>query len=68
MNMIVLTAEEADQVRGISSPGAALEPRDLGDGRFVLPPEVLTDPAHDDKWETLRGFPIEDVTFPQPID
>lgn len=68
MRMIILTAEEADQVRGLSSPGAALEPRDLGDGRFVLPLEVLDDPAHAEKWETLATFPVEDVTMPQHID
>lgn len=52
--MIVLTAEEADKVRGRSprDAGCALDPVQLMDGRYMLPPEVLDDPAHDD----VRGF------------
>ncbi|MEW6121376.1 MAG: hypothetical protein AB1698_02090 [Pseudomonadota bacterium] len=44
---ILLSAAEADGVRGPTSPGAALMPMPLPDGTaFVLPGAVLDDPAH----------------------
>jgi hypothetical protein len=43
---IVLSSEQAAQVRGKSPPFAALEPVAVNDGRFVLPVAVLEDPAH----------------------
>lgn len=56
--MILLTPAEADQVRGLSTPWAALQPRELTDGNFILPLSVLTDPAHAAKAEFLRSLPI----------
>ena len=45
--MIVLTQAQANQVRGETTDGNALEPVMLADGvSYVLPEEVLTDPAH----------------------
>lgn len=57
--VIVLTAEQADAVRGLSTvaPHAALEPVPLADGRFMLPVEVLSDPAHADKRDLLAPLP-----------
>ena len=47
MTHIILTKEEADKVRGITTPGHALDPVPLADGAsFILPLEVLSDPAH----------------------
>lgn len=48
--MIILTAAQATQVRGISPtvPSAGLWPVPLTDGTFMLPEAVLTDPAHAD--------------------
>jgi hypothetical protein len=43
---IVLSQEQAEQVRGKSTPFAALEPRKIEDGRFILGTQVLDDPAH----------------------
>lgn len=44
---IILTAEEAEAVRGPTAPGAALEPVTLVDSeRFALPEAVLADPDH----------------------
>lgn len=46
---IILTAAQADEVRGPTAPGAALEPALLADGvTYVLPAAILADPAH---WE-----------------
>lgn len=60
--MIVLTATEAEQVRGGSSAGAALEPVALADGvTFVLPEAVLDDPAHADKHNMLLGLPRREI-------
>lgn len=43
---IVLTAAQADQVRGLTKKGHALAPAPLNDGTFALPMSVLDDPAH----------------------
>lgn len=59
--MIILTAEQADAVRGPTSPGAALDPIALVDGTFVLPIEVLADPAHQSKWADLNALPTREV-------
>jgi len=67
--MIVLTASEADAVRGASGAGAALEPVALADGvTFVLPEAVLTDPAHAAHRDYLLGLPrraIDASEWPQ---
>lgn len=44
--MMILSADEAKQVRGPSGPMASIEPVALTDGRFILGDEVLDDPAH----------------------
>lgn len=58
---LVLTAEEAEKVRGRSTKdaGCALVPAPLKDGRFILGPEVLDDPAHDDVRDFLASLPRE---------
>jgi hypothetical protein len=69
--MILLTADEANQVRTSPLEGEeydyhALEPRELKDGNFVLPVEVLDDPAHAQQHDFLVELPqIED---PKPED
>jgi hypothetical protein len=57
--MIILTAAQAAQVRGISpiDAGAALEPVALRDGTFYLPDEVIDDPAHADVKALLQACP-----------
>ena len=56
--MIVLTAEQADAVRGVTGQGAALEPVALADGvTFALPEAVLSDPAHTEHRDYLLGLP-----------
>lgn len=55
---IILTAADADLVRGETSPGAWLEPVALANGAtHVLPVRVLDDPAHEAKWATLAALP-----------
>lgn len=56
--MILLTVSEADQVRGPTAPNHALAPRELADGNFVLPVEVLDDPAHEQHHAFLNNLPI----------
>lgn len=52
---IILTPEEADAVRGKTSPWTALDPVPLADGRaFVLPSRVLNDRAHESKRPALQ--------------
>ena len=45
-HLIILTAAEADKVRGKSFPMAAIDPIALKDGTFMLPIAVLADAAH----------------------
>ena len=61
--MIVLTAEEAEKIKGRSPKdgGCALDPVPLKDGRFMLGEEVLDDPAHDDVRELLSSLPRSDI-------
>lgn len=64
---IILTKEEADKVRGITTPGHALDPVPLADGvSFILPLEVLSDPAHakalaDHKTDQARPVDLTDA-------
>jgi len=55
---IVLTAEQAAVVRGVSpvAKWAAIEPVALSDGGFIINEEVLTDPAHNSKTRTLTAL------------
>lgn len=58
--VIVLTAAEMEKVRGRSpvKDGCEIDPVALKDGRFMLGPQVLDDPAHDDVREFLRSRPL----------
>lgn len=57
--MIILTSQQAAQVRGISPTVsyAALDPVPLRDGTFMLPEEVINDPAHADVKALLQSCP-----------
>lgn len=60
--MIVLTAEQAEEVRGPTATGAALEPVALADGvTFVLPEAVLDDPAHAGRRDYLASLPRRNI-------
>lgn len=60
--MIILTASQADQVRGETGAGAALDPVALADGvTFALPEAVLSDPAHASRYEFLSGLPTREI-------
>ena len=61
MLVLILTPELAEQVRGSSAGGAALEPRPLADGTFALPARVLADPAHAERHATLRHLPTREA-------
>ena len=64
MDVIVLTAAEADQVRGpsVTVESAALAPVALTDGRFILSIMVLDDPAHAAHRDFLAGLPQADLS------
>lgn len=68
--MIILDATQADHVRGPTGPNAYLMPIALADGvTWVLPVEVLADPAHAVHHDYLAALPTRDVLpeeFPQP--
>jgi hypothetical protein len=59
--MILLTLDEANEVKGPSDPMHALYPTELKDGNYVLPVAVLHDPAHAIHHDFLVMLPqIED--------
>lgn len=69
---ILLTAEQADYVRGLSEtvPSAALNPVERQGGVFILGVDVLADPAHESHWVYLAALPrmdSDDPEFPPPI-
>lgn len=59
--VIILTADEAEKVRGRSPKdrGCAVYPVPLKDGRCFIGLEVLDDPAHDDVRDFLAAMPRE---------
>lgn len=62
MDMLVLTAGEAEAIRGETSPGHVLNPIVLTDGRYVLPLAVLDDPSHSQAWPYLAAHStVEDI-------
>jgi len=65
MNMIYLTAEQADTIRGVYDNIYALDPIACADG-FVLPVSVLASTAYDSVHAVLASCPIIEVTFTAP--
>lgn len=62
MTLILLTSEQADQVRGLNADGTAeLDPRETSGGMFVLGAQVLIDPAHAAHHALLAACPLVDV-------
>jgi hypothetical protein len=59
--LIILTAAEADSVRGKSSSMAAIEPVALKDGTFILNVTVLADPTHAEHLSKLINLTKSDV-------
>ncbi|RKK04821.1 hypothetical protein EBE87_20280 [Pseudoroseomonas wenyumeiae] len=58
---IILTADQAEAVRGPTAPGAALDPRPLQSGAWALPVRVLLDPAHEMHHALLGDLPVREV-------
>ena len=68
---IVLTADQAAQVRGPALPPYALEPIERQGGVFILPADVLDHPAYEMHAEILAALPrldSADPSFPAPLD
>lgn len=62
MKFIILTQEQADQVRGESLIPVELE------GRFILGLNVLSDAAHAKHHAFLASLPQEEVELPEVED
>lgn len=62
---IILTAEQADLIRGPTDGGAELDPRQVEAGqhagKFVLPARVLGDRDHRRRTNFLRGLPQVEI-------
>ena len=65
---IILTAEQANALRGVYNNIAALEPVAVGDGRFFLPLAVLEDENFSDVHDELAALPVEEITLPEPTE
>ena len=66
-HLIILTAAEADKVRGMSSPMAAIEPILLKDGTFMLGVEVLADPAHAKHLSVFDPLPKAEISAKKAV-
>lgn len=68
---LILTSDQADALRGPTAPGAELAPVLLADGEtWVLPAQVLDDPAHVARRAQLDALPRRAVAaedFPLPV-
>lgn len=69
---ILMTAEQADIVRGPSSsnPSAALNPIERVGPAFIFGVAVLGDAAHEQHWALLGALPqmdSSDPDFPPPL-
>jgi hypothetical protein len=67
---IILTAEQADMVRGPTAEGAALAPVPRQGDLSILGVVVLADPAHAEHHEYLATLPVladDDPAFPPPL-
>lgn len=53
---IILSAAEAQAVRGKTSPMTAIEPVELKDGSFLLTDDVMSDPAHKTRVKSIEGL------------
>jgi hypothetical protein len=60
VELILLTANQAFEVRGPTSNGAALNPIPYNDG-FILETKVLSDPDHKQHWDFLAQLPTIQV-------
>ncbi len=58
---IIMTAAEAAEIAGETTPGHALTPVPIADGRHVLPLSVLGDPAHAPKFNRLAALPQAEI-------
>jgi hypothetical protein len=68
---IIMTAAQADQVRGPTTPPAALDPVERQGAVFILGVAVLSDPVHAMHHELLSGLPqldSADPAFPRGIE
>lgn len=59
--MIILTKEQADNVRGLTKRGHALAPRLLADGTYALPERCKDDPEHAVHSAFLKALPTRAV-------
>ena len=63
---IILTAVQANTLRGTYNDIAALEPVAVGDGRYFLPLAVLNDTNFSEVHDELAVLPVEEITLPEP--
>lgn len=68
MEMIILTPEQAELVRGNHGKYSALDPTPTDDGNFILPVDVLDDPEHQEVFNKLGECKYADIDIIEVID
>ena len=68
MKVILLTSEQADQVRGRHGKYSALDPILADNGMYILPTDVLDDPEHAEVLKDLEGCKFAEVQIREIID
>lgn len=66
MRLIILTSGQSENVRGRQGKYSAIDPIELTDGRYGLPPEVLNDPDLAEVHDFLAALPIEEAEIKEP--
>lgn len=68
MSFLILTAAQAQALRGETSPGHALVPVPLSDGTFALPESILSDAAHAVHRAVLEDLPRVSEVSVMPVE
>lgn len=61
MKFIILLKEQADFIRGRHGKYSGIDPVELTNGQYGVPPEVLTDPDLSEVHDFLAALPIEEA-------
>ena len=68
MKLIILTPEQASQVRGRHGKYSALDPIEADNGMFILPVDVLEDPEHREVLSDLGACKFAEINVSDVID
>jgi len=67
MSFLIMTKQQADEVRGETIPYHCIMPIELADGTWTVNANVLTDPAHEGKRALLEILPRVETVTPKVV-